>query len=462
MQDTIHESVQVMMRFLDVIIKQNEAFRFQTAAFVDTIWEIRHLMPNFEDIGRNIKDVYSLSFHVTRLLNEVRTQMGNPKYVPEKKKPFSAKLPTGRGRPATSNPISKQLDKAHKTPNAESVENKFIFGGDNVPKKSIFDFSAKKTIENKTSKFGYDAFGTPKSIRDGILPIDNIKDENHAPMDFDFPPLRGDSRRIFEDNLDQKSIRSFGGPIIEPSIYDENTFFKKDELNLLGSKEMSRRLSDFDDYSLQMSRSGHRDLDFNFYDNNNNNFGQVVRDPNFSNSISNHDRLFKKEHSPNRMMNFSGFTHCDRDGRKISKRQRGQYKICPMEIKQEAIRLSKIHTIKEASDILNIPEKNIKRWLKNGPERKKGAGRKTMDPHMETALLNWIQEEFKRTGIFPDCRDIKNQAKSFSSNKDFKASKGWCDKFMRRNSHKFDGWVEERKKEGAVFTSIPNFSIYGK
>lgn len=46
----------------------------------------------------------------------------------------------------------------------------------------------------------------------------------------------------------------------------------------------------------------------------------------------------------------------------------------------EAIRMARIKTIKEASDMLEIPEKNIKRWIKNGPERKKGAGRKTMDP----------------------------------------------------------------------------------
>ena len=29
---------------------------------------------------------------------------------------------------------------------------------------------------------------------------------------------------------------------------------------------------------------------------------------------------------------------------------------------------------------MGIPEKNIKRWIREGPERKKGAGRKTLDP----------------------------------------------------------------------------------
>lgn len=36
--------------------------------------------------------------------------------------------------------------------------------------------------------------------------------------------------------------------------------------------------------------------------------------------------------------------------------------------------------LKETAELLKIPEKNIKRWEWNGPEWKKGAGRKTMDP----------------------------------------------------------------------------------
>ena len=63
--------------------------------------------------------------------------------------------------------------------------------------------------------------------------------------------------------------------------------------------------------------------------------------------------------------------------------KRGHYNICPINVKQEAIRLARIKSIKEASELMQIPEKNIKRWMKNGPERKKGAGRKTMDPIME-------------------------------------------------------------------------------
>ena len=57
--------------------------------------------------------------------------------------------------------------------------------------------------------------------------------------------------------------------------------------------------------------------------------------------------------------------------------------------------------------MLQIPEKNIKRWIKNGPERKKGAGRKTMDPNMEKNLLQWVAKTYRNTGTFPDNKEIK-------------------------------------------------------
>lgn len=95
-------------------------------------------------------------------------------------------------------------------------------------------------------------------------------------------------------------------------------------------------------------------------------------------------------------------------------KKRGKYKICTLDRKIEAIRLARIKTIKEASDMLEIPEKNIKRWIKNGPERKKGAGRKTMDPMMEKNLLGWMANMYRKTGQFPENKDIKAQAKKMS------------------------------------------------
>lgn len=128
-----------------------------------------------------------------------------------------------------------------------------------------------------------------------------------------------------------------------------------------------------------------------------------------------------------------------RAGAKKVMKKRGNYNICSKEIKIEAIRLAHLRTSKEASEILSIPEKNIKRWMKNGPDRKKGAGRKTMDPNMEQQLLDWIQKILLVDNLpFPESKDIKAKAKEYSSNPSFKASKGWCDKFIKRNSYFFE------------------------
>ena len=116
------------------------------------------------------------------------------------------------------------------------------------------------------------------------------------------------------------------------------------------------------------------------------------------------------------------------------KKARGRYKISPPDLKHKAVQLCNATNIKDVSNLLNLPEKNIKRWIKHGAERKKGAGRRTTDPEMEIRLLEWIRKEFAKNSLVPDCRKIKNQAKAFSNNANFKASKGWCDKFVRRNS----------------------------
>jgi len=39
-----------------------------------------------------------------------------------------------------------------------------------------------------------------------------------------------------------------------------------------------------------------------------------------------------------------------------------------------------------------VPRKNIKRWIKLGPERKKGGGRKVQDEKMEVKLYDFLIE----------------------------------------------------------------------
>ncbi len=53
---------------------------------------------------------------------------------------------------------------------------------------------------------------------------------------------------------------------------------------------------------------------------------------------------------------------------------------------------------------------------------------------MEEELLEWIRNYLKQYGEMPENQKIKTQAKILSKKDDFKASKGWCDKFLKRNS----------------------------
>ncbi len=64
---------------------------------------------------------------------------------------------------------------------------------------------------------------------------------------------------------------------------------------------------------------------------------------------------------------------------------------------------------------------------------------------MENQLLNQITKKHRRMGVFPDNKEIKIQAKIYSTLDKFKASKGWCDKFLRRNYRYFE-YLKEKYK----------------
>ena len=55
--------------------------------------------------------------------------------------------------------------------------------------------------------------------------------------------------------------------------------------------------------------------------------------------------------------------------------------------KSRAVLLAKKIGIKEAQNILNIPEKSIRWWIQNGVFRKVGAGWKVDDSNMERELV---------------------------------------------------------------------------
>lgn len=123
--------------------------------------------------------------------------------------------------------------------------------------------------------------------------------------------------------------------------------------------------------------------------------------------------------------------------------KRGPYRKYNRNVKENAIlRVQRGEDIRKVSKEIQIPIKNVKRWLEFGPERKKGkgiklksgGGRKTLDPDMEDDLYDWCLAESKRKEGKPLSRStLKQAARKFSRFPgSFKASKGWLDKFIKR------------------------------
>lgn len=116
------------------------------------------------------------------------------------------------------------------------------------------------------------------------------------------------------------------------------------------------------------------------------------------------------------------------------RRRRGPYRRYTENDKRKAINTAlRLGSQNKAAEVLGLPIKNLKRWLKNGPVRRKG-GRRTQDPYMESNLIAWIENYKKSNQTFPSSKEVRNQALQLSAkNKMFKASKGWFEKFMLRH-----------------------------
>lgn len=85
----------------------------------------------------------------------------------------------------------------------------------------------------------------------------------------------------------------------------------------------------------------------------------------------------------------------------------------------------------------NIHRKKLIRWLETQGKRRKGAGKKIQNTDMEAQLIPWITNFFFEKNRYPQRNQIKEKAFSLSTNPAFKASKGWLDKFIKRNNFNF-------------------------
>ena len=93
-----------------------------------------------------------------------------------------------------------------------------------------------------------------------------------------------------------------------------------------------------------------------------------------------------------------------------------------------------------------VPRKSLRRWSHVGCLRKKGCGRKTKNPKMEEELVQWYNEMIKRN-INITAKMIRDKAVQISNDKDFLASKGWLEKFKKKNGIQIINGKKFRKYE---------------
>lgn len=123
----------------------------------------------------------------------------------------------------------------------------------------------------------------------------------------------------------------------------------------------------------------------------------------------------------------------------------GPYKhTYPRAFKEEVVSFAQTNGVRATCRKFSVTRKNVERWCKNGLDRKKGAGRKTTNPAMEVEILAWVEDYIRREGKLPKRNYIIIRASEFTDNA-FKASKGWCDKFLKRNKSILQQYLDESK-----------------
>lgn len=114
---------------------------------------------------------------------------------------------------------------------------------------------------------------------------------------------------------------------------------------------------------------------------------------------------------------------------------RGKYKMYTDEERETIYRYAEEYGPKQAVKMFGIDRRRIKRWMEKGSCRNIGGqGRSPLNVEMEEKLVQEIEMYCMKQGKYPKRKLIKVWAlKFYSGDGDFKASKGWFDKFFRRN-----------------------------
>ena len=117
----------------------------------------------------------------------------------------------------------------------------------------------------------------------------------------------------------------------------------------------------------------------------------------------------------------------------LFKFEQKSYYIIGQDMKDIIVKLAETYDMFFLSRVFGVSKKSIGRWKKTGTIRKKGAGRKIVDPEMEKKLLKWYNENKGKNELKLTSKVIREKAREFSTVKYFIASKGWYEKFKRNH-----------------------------
>ena len=116
----------------------------------------------------------------------------------------------------------------------------------------------------------------------------------------------------------------------------------------------------------------------------------------------------------------------------IKQIKRSKYMMMSTEQKNSIVEYSKVHGIQNTINKYKISIKNLKRWLKFGPERRKGGGRKKANPVMESKLFEWYNLHYKSNELPISIKLLKQMAIRFANTANFAASRGWLSRFINK------------------------------
>lgn len=392
-------------QFLELILKQSQLLQQQIAHFLKIQQAFFTTHPNHSHIKSDLLELVDSSFNISYLLNSC-------------KQSFHLKIKPEKISMSENEKCVQVLQK--KEPTCDSLDSfsqsTQDFSNFVSRLRSTLHLQPKSNTQEPTSPKYLKA-----KIKSPIFEIKNEFNDQNSPQ-LKEPPAKfhiQEFKTLKERNLIEKitKLTPQNPSLVVPS--SQNHFFKFNSVHPLENtlSPFSTHLSSIIDGFAQNQLPI-----FGQENKTNETLKQYLQVPQIQS-------VLKTKPSLREMPNNLGFCR----PRKIQKPQRGHYQICTSNTKLEAVHLAMHHPPKKVAEIMNIPEKNIKRWLVQGVERKKGAGRKMTDPSMEDHLLEWIRNFHKIFSKLPDQTMLKTQAFQFSSNSCFKASKGWCDKFIKRN-----------------------------